>query len=88
MIYQVCAILDKKTGAYGMPQFFRSRGEALRAFMDACAEDKSMLKRHAEDFVFCWLGEYSDGSGSFVCPVSPEVTMSALDAITVEGTWQ
>lgn len=90
MIMQVYAVYDKKVGAYMMPQFFRTKGEALRAFMDAVASEAAPFRKHAEDYVFCCLGEYDDHSGSFANNTSngievPEIGMTALDAVVVEN---
>lgn len=66
MIMQVCAVLDKKVGAFSAPQVFRSRGEAIRSFMDACASAETPFARHAEDYSFFVLAEYDDNTGQFL----------------------
>lgn len=81
MIMQVCAIYDKKVGAYMLPQFFRTKGEAMRAFLDACAQESAPFKRHAEDYYFCRLGEYDDVAGRVECVATPEILLTALDGV-------
>lgn len=87
MIMYACAVLDKKVNAYMNPQFFRTKGEAIRSWMDAVMSEAAPFRRHAEDYVFCYLGKYDDASGRFEnTGVVPEILMTAMDALTVEGT--
>lgn len=83
----VCAVFDKKVNAYMNPQFFRTKGEAMRAWMDAVHAEAAPFKRHAEDYVFCFLGYYDDLSGNFEnVGVVPEILMTALDCLSIEGS--
>lgn len=90
MIMEVFSVYDKKIGAYMVPQFFRTKGEAIRAWMDAVASESAPFKRHSEDYVFCRLGTYDDNSGSFINHSSgvPEIVMSADDAILTQDRLQ
>lgn len=82
MILQVCAVYDKKIGAYMVPQFFRTKGEAMRAFIDAVAAEAAPFGKHSEDYLFCRLGEYDDNSGTFAnFGQAPEIVISADDAM-------
>ncbi|AXH77009.1 MAG: nonstructural protein [Microviridae sp.] len=81
----VCAVMDKKVMAYVQPAFFRTKGEATRAFMDAVAAENSPMRRHAEDYVFCFLGFYDDHEGRFENAAVPEILMSALDCVAIDG---
>jgi len=84
MIMKACAIYDKKIGAYMVPQFFRTKGEAIRAFTDAVASESAPFAKHAEDYLFCCLGEYDDNSGSFLNVANaPEILLTALDAVVI-----
>ena len=85
MIMYACAILDKKVGAYMKPEFFRTKGEAIRAFADACHNPEGNLKRHSEDYVFCCLGTYDDNAGNFQCPQVPEILSTAVEALAIDG---
>lgn len=81
------AVFDKKINAYMNPQFFRTRGEALRAWMDAVMAEAAPFKRHAEDYVFCYLGVYDDTDGRFENHgIVPEICMTALDCVSIEGS--
>lgn len=83
----VCAVFDKKVNAYMNPQFFRTKGEATRAFMDAVMSEAAPFRKHAEDYVFCYLGQYDDATGTFHNSEQvPEILMTANDCLTIEGT--
>lgn len=82
----VCAVFDKKVNAYMNPQFFRTKGEALRAWTDAVGSEAAPFRKHAEDYVFCYLGQYDDHTGQFEnAPKAPDMLMTALDCIAIEG---
>lgn len=85
MIMYVCGILDKKVNAFRAPAFFRSKGEATRAFMDTVSE-VAEVKKHPEDYSFWYLGQWDDASGMMIPPENgAEPLMTALDCMTVEG---
>lgn len=81
MKQQIYSVYDKAVGAFLQPFYVRSRGEALRSFMDACSEEKSRFRQHAEDFLLMYHGEYDDVSGVFSA-VEPERVISALEVIS------
>lgn len=81
MIWQVCAVYDKKVGCYSPPQFFRAKGEAIRAFMDAVAAEGSPFGKHAQDYHFSLLGDYDDNSGTFVSEEGPVALITALECL-------
>jgi predicted pyridoxine 5'-phosphate oxidase superfamily flavin-nucleotide-binding protein len=67
---KVYSLFDVKIGAYNRPLFYRTDGEALRAFMDALEKDEG-LKRHPEDYVMFVLGSFDDATGAFDCVPAP-----------------
>ncbi|UDN67791.1 nonstructural protein [robinz microvirus RP_120] len=80
MIYRMFAVLDKKINAYNTPLFYRSKGEAIRSFSDACLKEDN-FKAHAEDFVWCYLGTYDDETGKGEWCHVPEIVITALDVV-------
>lgn len=60
------SVYDAKSGAFSNPQFFRSNGEAIRSFCDACNDERSQFSRHAKDYSFWKVGEFEDASGDLV----------------------
>jgi hypothetical protein len=81
----VYSVFDQAVKAFGQPVFFRSQGEALRSWMDACADVKSNMNKHAKDYTFFELGEYDDTKGCFLNLTTPVAVMSALQALPVAG---
>lgn len=81
-----CAVFDRKINAYMNPQFFRTKGEATRAWMDAVGSEGAPFRRHAEDYFFAFLGYYDDASGRFEnWQEVPEILMTALDCVSIDG---
>lgn len=65
----VCAVHDVKAGAFSNPQCFRSIGEAIRSFTDACQNEGSNFNRHATDYAFYRLGVFNDENGEITSDV-------------------
>ncbi|UDN67539.1 nonstructural protein [robinz microvirus RP_40] len=90
MIMYACAVFDRKVNAYMKPQFYRSKGEAIRSWIDAvgaAGEDAVPFRRHAEDYVFVYLGTYDDALGAFTnAGLVPEILMTALDCVSISGS--
>lgn len=70
MIY---AIYDSKVNSYGTPFFLRTKGEALRGWIDAINDPRQEtdLAKHPEDFTLMELGEYDETSGVFENHTAP-----------------
>lgn len=83
MVFQCYAILDKAVGSFLLPFYCKSRGEALRMFMDAVYDEKSQFARHAGDYTLYQCGEFEDGSGIFSSR-EPERVISALEVVSTE----
>lgn len=62
---KVLCVYDSKAQSYATPMFFRSLGEALRAWDDESNRQDSMIHRHPEDYSLMELGEYDDQTGKF-----------------------
>lgn len=77
----IVAVYDNAVKAFMTPFFARSRGEAIRMFVDACADVKSPFHLHAEDYVAYFVGEFVDSDAAISAPSSPERLMSAMDAV-------
>lgn len=72
----VCSVFDTKVGAYASPHFFRSRGEAVRSFMDAVLAEGSPFGRHRGDYRFFLIGEWDDQTAVLVA-IPPEPLLGA-----------
>lgn len=61
----VFSVLDSKVGLFAQPFFMRSKGEALRAWVDNVNDKESPMSRHPGDFALMELGEYDEETGQF-----------------------
>jgi len=82
MILQIYSVYDKAVGAYLQPFYARSRGEAIRSFMDACNNEKHQFATSPADYQLMYLGLWDDDSGLFSLGnnTGPESVISALEA--------
>ncbi|QCQ84811.1 nonstructural protein [Blackfly microvirus SF02] len=78
MRIQTYAVFDKAVSAFLQPFYARTRGEALRSFVQACNEEGSQFNRHAADYVMFFVGEFDDQSGMYH-PQEPERVIGALE---------
>ncbi|AXH74941.1 MAG: nonstructural protein [Microviridae sp.] len=74
----VCAVHDKAVGAFLAPYFCRSKGEAIRAFTEACHDQGKPFGKNASDYTLYELGEYDDVGGVFQSH-DPQRVLSALE---------
>lgn len=81
MILQMYSVRDKAVEAFLRPLFMRSKGEALRSFLDAVKSNDD-FRAHPEDFDFYFLGEFDDGAGLFKIPDSPVLLITGLQAMS------
>lgn len=79
MIQKVFSVRDEKVEAFMPPFFARARGEAVRSFMQAVAENGHPFSKSREDFVLYEIGSFDDISGRFTS-VEPERVMSGFEA--------
>ena len=80
MNLEVYAVHDAAVGAFNRPLFFRSRGEAIRAFQDAVLDPQSGFSAHGADYSFYCVGTFDDESGVLV-PFEPGRVCGAKDFI-------
>lgn len=70
----VFSVRDEVAGVFGDPFVQRSHGEAMRTFMDACEDQKTLLGRHPENFKLMVIGQFDDDTG-VIEPVAVDVAM-------------
>ena len=80
-MFKAFAVLDVKASAYGMPMFMSTRGLALRGFADACADSRSMLAQHPEDYQLFEIGEYDQNNGRLNSLEQPELVATASQVV-------
>lgn len=60
---KIYSVYDSKVEAYLRPFFCRSKGEALRSFIDAVSDAQSPFFKYPGDFTLFEIGEFDDLSG-------------------------
>lgn len=63
MILEAYAVHDSAVGAYNRPMFFRSRGEAVRSFQQACNTPEAGFLSHPEHYSFWLIGLFDEATG-------------------------
>lgn len=74
------AVFDSKAASYGNPMFITNSGLALRGFSDACADPKSAMAQHPEDYSLYEIGSYEPNSG-MLKPVDPPVHVASAASV-------
>lgn len=65
MLLKVFTVYDSKAEAYLQPFYGKSRGEALRSFIEAANDKQSNIGKYPEDFTLFDLGEFDDSNCTF-----------------------
>lgn len=71
MLHKIFCVFDSKVGAYLPPLFFKSKGEFLRAFAEACNEPKGNIGKYPADFTAFELGSWDDFNCNFTLHKTP-----------------
>lgn len=79
------AVLDKQVGAYLVPFFARTDGEAIRSFTDAVGDKNTQFCKYPADYHLWRLGEFDDGSGVLEpTPGGPQPIVSAAEVRVID----
>lgn len=76
------SVYDSKAEFYLPPFYFKSKGEALRAFSETVNDSKSTFYKYPGDFTLFEVGEFDETSCSFnllITPVSQGVAVEFLN---------
>lgn len=63
MKIEVFSVYDSKAMVFDRPFYALTNGSALRQFMDAVNDEKSILHKHPQDFMLFHLGTFDDQDG-------------------------
>jgi len=63
MLYKLYSVYDLAGEFYSSPLCYKTRGEALREFVETSQDERSKLAKHPEDFTFHEIGTYDDQTG-------------------------
>ncbi len=74
----VFAVYDAAAEAFLLPMFFDTKGQAVRAFVDAVNAEDHQFARHAEDYTLFHLGFFDPSKGSMESLKTPDSLGIAL----------
>ncbi len=86
MITKLFAIYDSKAMAYNNPIYYRTTGEALRAFATACQDPDSYLHKHPGDYTLFEIGSYDDSCAAITQPATPFSLGLAIEHVHIGPT--
>lgn len=71
MILRVFTVYDSAAEAYLPPFYSKALGEALRSFIDTCADPEHSFYKHPNDYTLFHIGEFDDSNCTFELNTSP-----------------
>lgn len=71
MKLKIFACFDCKVEAYGNPFYMKTKGEAIRGFVEVVNDGQSQISKYPEDFTLFELGEYDDSNAKFLLHSTP-----------------
>lgn len=75
------SVFDSAALLFMQPFFARTKGEAMRSFLDACGDAEHQFHKHAADYSLYAVGQFDEDDGRFLPLQEPERLMSALDVV-------
>jgi len=79
---KVFSVFDVAAEAFGIPMFFKTRGEALRGFIDVASDKSTGIGKHPQCFTLFELGDFDECTGLFSLHASPVSCGLALELIS------
>lgn len=76
----VFVVYDSKAEYYKNPFIMRSKGEAVRGFMDIANDKSSEIGKHPEDFSLYLIAEFDDSKGNYI-PITPQIIGKAIEYV-------
>ena len=77
----LCAIYDKKAEVYTNLNTTPSCAYAIRGFIEACKDEKSMLNQFSKDFRLDYLGTFDTATGLVKQGEVPEILIEAANVV-------
>ena len=84
-IIRMYSVFDMKVEAFRQPFFFRTKGEALRAWSDLVNDSQSEINAHPEDYVLYEFGTMDSSTGKMEVHDTPLVVGAARDFLHPDG---
>lgn len=79
MLVKIFALYDCKAEAYLAPQYFPTKGIAIRAFTELSNDGESNVSKHAEDYTLFEVGEFDDSNCGFNIYSTPVSVGKAIE---------
>lgn len=86
MEHVIVAVRDSKSELFSAPMFFRSKGEAVRAFGDEVNNPGGVFYKHPEDYCMYHLGTYDDTAGLLQPLALGPVSLALAASLFVAGS--
>lgn len=80
------SVYDSKIGAFATPFAMKSKGEALRGWMDVVNDKNTAFNKHPEDYTLFELGEWDDETAQYTNLPAPLAIAPALEYIKESST--
>jgi len=75
------SIHDSKAEAYLSPIYFKTKGEALRAFEASCKDTDSNFYKYPSDFTMVELGEFDESTATIISYDKPLILANASEFV-------
>lgn len=76
---KIFTVHDSKAQAYLQPIYFRSTGEAIRAFETTCKDKNSQFAQYPSDFSLLHIGEWNQDTAAIVMLSKPVILTNASE---------
>lgn len=73
------SVHDSKAEAYLQPIYFKSTGEAIRAFQTTCNDEKSQFNQYPSDFTLVELGSWDELTAKIITHDQPRILTNASE---------
>jgi hypothetical protein len=74
-------VYDSKSGVYGAPTEFVSKGVAIRSFSEVANNPETQFGKYPEDFILFLIAEYEDTTGEVIPRIPHETIGKAIEFI-------
>lgn len=79
MLVKIYSLYDCKAEAYLAPQYFPTKGIAIRAFTELSNDEGSNVCKHAEDYTLFEVGTFDDSCCAFDLYATPISVGKAIE---------
>ena len=84
MKHLILSVHDVKGECYQRPLIAKTKGEALRGFIDAVNDPNFEFFKHPEDYTLFHIGFFDDGTGLVEPLPTPEPVGKAIEFVNAE----